>query len=439
MTDKNKRSLVAVIGGGPAGLMAAGTAALAGASVMLFEKNARCGKKLLLTGAGKCNVANSAPFDEFMEQFPENRKFLYPAFQNFFTGDLEAFFNRHQVILLLDDNGKYFPETNRSSSILDALMAFCTENQVDFHFTEPVLDIRESPAKDDLAADGNLVPRWGIRTDSGTYFADSVIVATGGLSYPRTGSDGDGYRIASNLSHSIVPVRPALVPVEVTEQWCSRLSGISLKGVAVILWESGADLPARRVAAMSGDLLFTHFGLSGPVILFLSRWIKEHPAASHNYFLTADLIPRMPQAAIENMLLGIFAGTPNRQLKTVLGRCFEIPHAFASVIVECCGMDSEVFCREVTKEQRKKLLGMLKAFHFTITRTRGYDEAMVTAGGIDTKEISPRTMESRLHPGLYFAGEIIDIDGYTGGFNLQAAFSTGHLAGGSAAAHRPSS
>lgn len=491
MNNRNSGPAVGVIGGGPAGLMAAGTAALAGASVVLFEKNASCGKKLLLSGAGKCNIANNAPLEEFLEQFPENGKFLYPVFKGFFTGELEEFFNQHHVFFHLEENGKYFPDTNKASSVLDALMSFCTENHVDLHLEEPVLDVSESGSPDNdapagtrkagfldgISGDNRLVPRWEIRTVTGTYFVDSVIIATGGLSYPRTGSSGDGYRIAANLSHSIVPTRPGLVPVEVAEPWCSRLSGIGLKDIAVTLWENGAVHSARRITAMSGDLLFTHFGLSGPVILFLSRWIREFPSGTGihgidphsgvsgsgnpdnlvysivspdtdscpgsdsakpdgHYFLTADLISSLSQVAAGSALLRAFADSPNKQLKTVLSQCFGIPHAVASVIVESCDMNEEAFCRDVTKERRKKLLDRLKAFHFTIVKTRGYNEAMVTAGGIETKEIHPRTMESTLHPGLYFAGEIIDIDGFTGGFNLQAAFSTGHLAGRSAAAPR---
>ncbi|MHB8962634.1 MAG: BaiN/RdsA family NAD(P)/FAD-dependent oxidoreductase [Saccharofermentanales bacterium] len=444
------RPIIAVIGGGPAGLMAAGTAAAVGASVLLFEKNSRCGKKLLMTGSGRCNITNNAPFDEFLERFPENRKFLYPAFTEFFSGELEAFFKRHNVFFRLEENGKYFPDTYKAGSVLDALMSFCTTGQVDFHLAEPVLAITETETCSDVpaaadstrcgSAENGPVLRWKITTGKNEYFADSVIIATGGLSYPVTGSSGDGYRMAAGLSHTIVPTRPALVPVEVAETWCHQLSGVSLKNVSVAVWRSDAAPAPRRVAAESGDLLFTHFGLSGPAILSISRWIEElspvHDAdgSSSPYHLTIDLIPTMQQTDAEASLLHAITDNPNRQLKNILSSRFGIPHAFTSVMAACSGPGSDAFCRDVTKDQRKKLLGMLKAFHFTITKTRGYKEAMVTAGGIDTREISPRTMESKRRHGLYFAGEVIDIDGFTGGFNLQAAFSTGYLAGRSAVA-----
>jgi predicted Rossmann fold flavoprotein len=435
MTKTTIRPLVAVIGGGPAGLMAAGTAAAAGASVLLFEKNARCGKKLLMTGSGKCNITNHAPFDEFLEQFPENRKFLYPAFTEFFREELEAFFRQFNVFFKLDENGKFFPDTFKAASVLDALLSFCSANHVDLRLEEPVLDI----AAVDADSDNAPAPRWKITTSKNVYLADSVIIATGGLSYPGTGCSGDGYRMAAGLSHTIVPTRPALVPVEVSEPWCRQLSGASLKNVSAVLWRSDAGSMPRKVAAASGDLLFTHFGLSGPAVLSISRWMEDLPAdpgdgsLPPSYHLTIDLIPAVSPADAEASLLRAIADHPNKQLKNVLGSRFGIPQAFASVIAECGGPGSEAFCRDVTKEQRKKLLDMLKAFPFTIIKTRGYREAMVTAGGISTKEISPRTMESTRRPGLYFAGEVIDIDGFTGGFNLQAAFSTGHLAGRSAA------
>ena len=422
MPDLNSKPIVAVIGGGPAGLMAAGTAAACGASVLHFEKNAQCGRKLLITGAGRCNITNSAPFDQFLDQYPENKKFLFPAFKRFFVDELKEFCGQYHLSLVLDDNGKYFPETQQAQSVLDLLLSYCQEQRVAFHCGTPVREVSGG------AAD------WTIHTARGLYSANAVIVATGGLSYPRTGSDGDGYRMAASLSHVIVPTRPALVALEISSPNCAALSGISLKDVPVELWEKIDSASSRKIAVQRGDLLFTHFGVSGPPVLFLSRWLpadfadREFPG----YVLIVDLVPASSLHELENKLLAIFALTPNRQLKNVLSQNLEIPHAVAAMIVTQCSFKEDILCQEITKVNRKVLLMKLKSFCFSIARTRGYKEAMVTAGGVSTQEINPRTMESKLQPGLYFAGEIIDIDGYTGGYNLQAAFSTGYLAGKSA-------
>lgn len=426
-----KTPVIAVIGGGPAGLMAAGTAAAAGAEVHLFEKNSQCGKKLLITGSGKCNITSNAPFEAFLDQFPDNKKFLYPAFKIFFVDEVKEFFGQRQVPLILEENGKYFPESKKASDVLNALLAFCHEHHVHFHYEEPVREIVENHT----TTESMPFPRT-IITDRGSYQADCIVISTGGLSYPKTGSSGDGYRLAEALSHSITPTRPALVPMEVSDPDCSPLSGISLRNVLVTLWEQDEAVPPRKCQVQNGDLLFTHFGISGPPVLFLSRWIREKEEASPfpNYFVTVDLFPGLSLTDIESDLLRIFGSTPNRQLKTVLSKEFEIPHAVAALLVSCCALKEDVLCQEVNRESRKKLLSVLKSFRLSISGTRGYKEAMVTAGGVSTKEIDPRTMESRHHPGIFFAGEVIDIDGYTGGYNLQAAFSTGYLAGRSSTA-----
>ncbi|MHB1484990.1 MAG: BaiN/RdsA family NAD(P)/FAD-dependent oxidoreductase [Saccharofermentanales bacterium] len=424
MSETNSKQIIAVIGGGPAGLMAAGTAAASGASVLLFEKNSQCGRKLLITGSGKCNVTNNAPFDFFLDQYPENKKFLYSAFKQFFVEDLKILFNRYHLSLIQDDNGKLFPETQQSKSVLDVLLSYCKDQQVVFHYKEPVKEV----AKNETG--------WTIQTDQGSYHVDSVIISTGGFSYPKTGSDGTGHTIAAKLSHLIVPTRPALVPLEISDPDCSSLSGISLKNVIVKLYKKDLSNQSKIIAVQQGDLLFTHFGVSGPPILFLSRWLPsdfDHPDFSGDYFINVDLLPAISHSALENTLLKIFGSTPNRQLTSVLSLEFGIPHAVTKMIVTHCGFKEDIHCQEVTKEYRKKLLAVLKSLCLSISKTRGYQEAMVTAGGVSTKEINPHTMESKLQPGLFFAGEIIDVDGYTGGYNLQAAFSTGYLAGKCAA------
>lgn len=418
--DDYHKPIVAVVGGGPAGLMAAGTAAACGARVMLFEKKRQCGRKLLLTGSGQCNITNSASFSEFLHQYPENRKFLYPALRSFFVGELIRFFQEYELELSLDDNGKYFPADRRARSVLEVLLAFCRAYNVTFQLNEPVLSIEKN---DDF---------WLLRTGKATYKADRVILATGGLSYPGTGSDGDGLCFAADLAHSIVTPRPGLVALDIAKPYCGVLSGISLRDVNVSLKVCHDGISGRQIAKQSGDLLFTHFGVSGPAVLFLSRWLPadyEYQPESTCYVLDIDLLPAISLDDLEKSLLNLFAVAPRRQLKTVLSGEFLIPNALVVFIIKECGFPEDKLCHEMTKAERQKLLIGLKSFILTIGRSRGFKEAMVTAGGVATREINPRTMESKLHPGLYFAGEIIDIDGYTGGFNLQAAFSTGYLAG----------
>lgn len=416
--------LVAVIGGGPAGLMAAGTAATCGAQVILMEKNEQCGRKLLITGSGRCNITNSAPFDQFLSCFPENRKFLMPAFRQFFVPELIEFFNRYQLSFVLEENGKYFPETQKAASVLAVLIAFCRDQQVEFHLNEPVSVIDESDQK------------WLIQTNRGVITADALILATGGLSYPKTGSVGDGHRLATSLAHTIIPTRPVLVPLAISNPDCAPLSGVSLKDVVVSLWDTRLPAAPKKIADQRGSLLFTHFGVSGPPVLFISRWLPpnyDQPENVNSYELTVDLCPDQDLPNLEKCLIDAFASTPKRLLRTVLNHNLDIPQAASSLIIKHCHFNEDICCQHITKENRRVLLKVLKSFSMSIARTRGYKEAMVTAGGVSTREIDPRTMESKLHRGLYFAGELIDVDGYTGGFNLQAAFSTGYLAGKAAA------
>lgn len=435
--NENKIPVIAVIGGGPAGLMAAGIAGELRARVILFETNPKCGRKLLLTGAGKCNITNSAPLNEFLEHYPENNKFLYPSFKIFFTEELEQFFNRYNLFFRYDENGKIFPKDNKSESVLDVLLTHCRENAVEFHQSETVKHIIPVNALvEDMdcstSTDFNKPLssyRWKVVTNLGVYSVDSVIIATGGLSYPGTSSNGSGYQMAKELSLCIIPTRPALVPIIIAEQWCAELTGISLQKIKLTLWESGNDETFNKITSLTEDILFTHFGVSGPAALFISRWIKALP---NSYRLTIDLCSTHSFNDVENLLLKAFLQSPNKLLKTVVSNIFSIPQAVCSVLVRLCTTSEYIYCRDTTKKIRKKLVSLIKSLSLTVVETKGYSEAMVTAGGVYTREINPKTMESKLYPGLYFAGEVIDIDGFTGGFNLQAAFSTGYLAGRSA-------
>lgn len=424
---------MAVVGGGPAGLMAAGTAASSGAKVLLFEKNSRCGRKLLLTGSGKCNITNQASLEQFLDRYAENGKFLYPAFKELFSDGLEHFFSRYGVRFQTEENRKVFPESKDAGSVLSALLSYCQENKVEFHLEEPVLSMEQTETQNTHDSSGRM---WRITTSVKTYEAASVILATGGLSYPKTGSTGDGYALAKTVSHTIRPTRPALVPVTTEEPWSKALSGISMRNVKVSLYGNHAGNNTVKIAEQTGDLLFTHFGLSGPPILFLSRWLPEHmetQSGNHSYSMVVDLFPTRSRNEIESLLLHYISANPTRQLKTALSKEFDMPLALSSALIGHLGFSETITGQETTKAKRAVLLDALNALSFPLSGTRGYREAMVTAGGVDTKEIRPQSMESKKVSHLFFAGELIDIDGYTGGYNLQAAFSTGYLAGKNAA------
>ena len=424
MSIYRSKPRIAVIGGGPAGLMAAGTAAACGARVMLFEKNGQCGRKLLITGSGRCNITNSAPFDQFLASFPENKKFLIPAFRQFFVTELIDFFDRYQLSLTREESGKYFPVTQNAASVLNVLLAFCRDHQVEFCCNEPVSELVDTESK------------LKIQTKNGFISADAVILATGGLSYPKTGSSGDGHRLAAALAHSIIPTRPALVPLSVSRPDCAPLSGVCLNDILLSLRDNNLPRAASLIAKQRGSLLFTHFGVSGPPVLMLSRWLPpdyDLPENADSFDLVVDLCPDDDLPALDKRLINALASTPKRLLRTMLSQDLGLPLAAAAFIIKFCRIAEEIVCQNVNKEIRRILLSALKSLHLPIAGTRGYKEAMVTAGGVSTREIDPRTMASRLRSGLFFAGELIDVDGYTGGFNLQAAFSTGFLAGKSAA------
>ena len=472
---------VIVIGGGAAGMFAAVQAGYAGARVLLLEPNDRLGKKLYITGKGRCNLTNDCPWQEVLKNVPRNPRFLYSALSGFTPADAISFFESHGCETKTERGNRVFPVSDKSASVVDALktalgyagveirraraMEILTEAELLPPQTEsfPNCHCETSPQ----TGRGNPYPPspvvTGVRTDRGDFHAPAVILATGGKSYPATGSTGDGYRLARALGHTIVPPVGSLVPLVEDGPWCAKMQGLALKNVSVRLYES---LPAdrhserseesaspvspeqgERIAAASlrtglamtagklvfsefGELLFTHFGLSGPVILSASAHMEPGKA----YIISIDLKPALDEEKLDARILRDFAESKNRSFENALSGLY--PKTMIPVIVARSGIPGETKVNSVTKEQRRALLELTKHFTVKISGLRPVEEAIITSGGVATREIDPKTMESKLIPGLYFAGEVIDVDAYTGGFNLQIAWATGYAAANAAASNR---
>ncbi len=405
---------VIVIGGGAAGMMAAGTAASFGARTCLLEKNEKLGKKLFITGKGRCNVTNAAAISEFMEQIPGDGRFLYSAFSAFNNEDLRAFLSQHGVETKVERGGRVFPESDKSSDVICAFSEYA-------HYGELVE--LNTKVKDLLVQDDAI--QGVLLSDGKALSARCVIVATGGMSYPQTGSDGDGYRFAKSAGHKIIPPKPSLVPLETIEPWPRDAMGLSLKNVAL----TAKDKSGKTLYAAEGELLFTHFGLSGPLVLSASAHLRDFE--KNRYQITIDLKPALDEKQLDARILRDFFGEINKDFINSLDKL--LPKKLIPIIVRLSGINPRKKVNEITKEERTGLVSLLKSLPLTVKKPRPIAEAIITAGGVHTKEISPKTMESRLVSGLYFAGEVLDLDAYTGGYNLQIAFSTGYLAGKSAA------
>lgn len=398
---------VAVIGGGPAGMMAAATAASDGKKVILFEKNDFLGKKLLITGKGRCNVTNNADISEFIKNVPVNGNFLYSAFYSFTNTDLIDLLQRLGVETKVERGERVFPVSDKAKDVVNA-------------FAKYVLDcgakIVKVPVKKIVANDDGT--KTVVLADKRAVKCDSVIIATGGASYPLTGSTGDGYKFAKDLGHTIVDLKPSLVPLVVKEEYIGKLQGLSLKNIAVTLKSDG-----KKVYEDFGEMLFTHYGLSGPVILSASSHMRKNA----HYTISVDLKPALDEPTLDKRILRDFEQLKNKDFINSLDAL--LPKKLIPVIVELSGIDSHKKINEITKQERKNLVTLLKKLEFEIAGFRPIKEAIITSGGVNVKEITPGTMESKIAPGIFFAGEIIDTDAYTGGFNLQIAFSTGYLAG----------
>ena len=402
-----------IIGGGAAGLMAACAAAekYGGRAVTVIEKNRRPGRKLMITGKGRCNVTNNCDRDTLISNVPANGRFLFSAFSDFGTADRMEFFEKQGVPLKTERGNRVFPVSDKASDIVDALVNTVRKSGV---------KILTAEAEEILTENFSVT---GVRTRDGEILeADSVILATGGMSYPVTGSTGDGYEMAGRLGHTVTPLKASLVPLNVKQGFCSRISGLSLKNVTLTVYESGRKKP---VFSELGEMLFTHFGISGPLVLSASAHMRKMGSAEYVAYI--DLKPALDEQKLDSRILRDFEEEKNRNFGNSLDKL--LPKSIIPVIISLSGIAPDTKVNQISREQRARLCGVLKALRFDITGFRPIEEAIITGGGISVKEINPSTMESKLVSGLFFAGEIIDADAYTGGFNLQIAFSTGHLAG----------
>ena len=399
-----------IVGGGAAGKMAAITAAGLGKSTLLLEKMNRCGKKISITGKGRCNVTNNCTSDDFFANIPTNPRFLYSAYAGFNSQDCMDFFERLGVPLKTERGNRVFPVSDKAEDIVRALEQGCEDYGVNRIFSKVTEIITE---------DGAVK---GVKCGSRTYFAPSVLIATGGKSYPGTGSDGDGYRFAEELGHTVTDIKPSLVPIESDDDYCREMMGLSLKNVVLTLKDTVKN---KVVFSEMGEMLFTHFGVSGPLVLSASSHIPQ--VESGRYIFYIDLKPALDEKKLDERILRDFKEIPNRIFANSLSKL--LPSKMIPTVVELSGIDGEKQVNSVTKQERQRLVSLLKAFPVHIRSFRPIAEAIVTSGGVKVSEVSPKTMESKLVKGLYFAGEILDVDGYTGGFNLQIAFSTGCLAG----------
>ena len=411
MSDINR---VAVIGGGAAGMMAAITAARSGAQVTLIEKMGVCGKKLRITGKGRCNVTNDCTLEEFLSNVPSNPRFLYSALNRFSTKDTQEFFESEGVALKVERGRRVFPISDKAEDIVGALLRACKDSGVKIEYAR---------AKSLIIKDGEC---HGVVTDKGELEAEAVIIATGGKSYPRTGSDGDGYALAKQAGHTVTPLLPSLVPIVSDSRICPSLQGLSLRNVSLAI-VSKAD--GKRIYEDFGEMMFTHFGITGPMVLSASAHIPD--ISSGKYEAQIDLKPALDEKTLDARILSDFSKYANKDFANALGDL--LPQKLIPVIISLSGIDPHKKVNSVTKEERRALCDCIGCLRISLCGFRSITEAIITKGGVAVSQVSPKTMESKLCPGLYFAGEVLDLDAYTGGYNLQIAFSTGVLAGESAA------
>ena len=408
-------SKVLIIGGGAAGMMAAAFAAKNGNRVEVFEKNEKLGKKLFITGKGRCNITNAADLEDFFPAVTSNPKFLYSAFYSFTNEQVISFFEELGVKTKVERGGRVFPVSDHSSDVIQALKSEMERLGVKINLNAEVKELIT-----EKSSTGETVN--GIRLVSGKKISgDAVIVATGGISYPSTGSTGDGYRFARRCGHKVSELSPSLVPMEVKEWYAGELMGLSLRNIEIRITDG-----KKKLYQEFGEMLFTHYGVTGPVILSASSVVGKK-LKDTELTLHIDLKPALTEEQLDKRVLREFETNHNRQFKNAVDSLF--PSKLRPVIVELSSIPEEKKVHEITKEERLRFVRLIKDFTMTLTGLRGYNEAIITKGGVSVKEIDPGTMESKLIKGLYFAGEVLDLDAVTGGYNLQIAWSTGYLAG----------
>ncbi len=404
---------VIVVGAGPAGLLAAGRAAEQGCRVLVLEKMRQAGRKLLITGKGRCNITNDAAIGEFITHVYPNGRFLRNAFSKYFSNDIIQLLARYGVESTLERGGRYFPASNSSADVLNALLKWVKELKV---------EIRCGMRVEKLLHENKAIT--GLRANGEVFEASQIILATGGKSYPATGSNGEGYELARGAGHTIQHVLPALVPLETYGSVARKLQGLNLRNVQATVLVDG-----KKAGEDFGEMIFTHFGLSGPIILTLSRIVVQALQNNQQVDITIDLKPALDEQKLDNRLIRDL----NEHGKKKLGNIFQfwLPASMIPVFIELLKIDPEKECHQVSAKERKQIRNLLKNLPFKISHHRSFKEAIITSGGVSTNEISPKTMESKLVKGLFFAGEMIDLDAETGGYNLQIAYSTGWLAGNS--------
>lgn len=399
-----------VIGGGAAGMMAAYAAAMCGNEVSLYEKNEKLGKKVYITGKGRCNVTNACETQDLFNNIVTNPKFMYSPIYTFDNNMVQSFMEEWGCPLKVERGNRVFPQSDKSYDVINALIRAMRENDVDINLDSHVSDI--------LTENGHVT---GVRVNGRDVKCDNAIIATGGYSYPSTGSTGEGHTMASKLGHHITKCMPALVPFTAAEEWVKELQGLSLRNCGVTIYDGD-----HKMYEDFGELLFTHFGVSGPTVLSASSYavdiIRKRPLR-----LVIDLKPALDEKQLDARILRDFEANINRKFMNSLDKLF--PKSLIPVIIERSGIDAQCRVNEITRDKRQGLVKLIKNFDLTLTGLRGFNEAIITHGGVDVKEIDSSTMESKLIKGLYFAGEMIDVDAVTGGFNLQVAWSTGYLAG----------
>lgn len=400
---------VIVCGGGAAGMMAAGTAAEYADKVILIEKNDRLGKKLRITGKGRCNITNACEIEDMIGMYPVNGKFLYSALYTFTNDNIIDLLESYGVKTKTERGGRVFPVSDDARDVVSAMKKYALK---------PNVELIKGEVKSLITENGKIK---GVKTDMGKYMADKVILCNGGASYPQTGSDGSGYKLAKSVGHTIICPTPSLVPLTTSQKWCKDLMGLSLKNVEVKAY----NLNNKKLYSGFGEMIFTHFGVSGPLILSLSAHIKKE--IKNGVYITIDLKPALTAEQLDLRILRDFEKQKNKHIINALDAL--LPKKLIPVIIELADIQPHKAVCEITKAERKRLIDVLKCVRIDITGFRPINEAIVTSGGVKTSEINSSTMESKLIKGLYFAGEIIDVDGYTGGFNLQVAWSTGYLAG----------